>query len=283
MAMNIYKSGQGYYTRLLSGLGAGILVVAAAMWLRAKLYAAPLYVQWGVAVGVIVAFGLLIYHFVAKRQKSCDFMIATEAEMKKVNWPQKREVIGSTWVVIIATFLLALLLFDADQLFREIFQLAGVMKGDPLLQTLFGGIGKGLAFAGGLLVILVISILIRGILAAKLSKPMLDVDTDGKYTRRLQTGVTSFQFLLALHIMFVGGSAAAGGESAKASTALLIAAGISLALSITIGAGILGMALGGNRKKTLPMEIVMTIPTVALIAAWFFLGWMPTLDLSTAG
>ena len=58
---------------------------------------------------------------VFNRHNIVDFMIATEAEMKKVNWPSKKEVIGSTWIVICGTLMLALLMFVADFLFIWLF------------------------------------------------------------------------------------------------------------------------------------------------------------------
>ena len=36
-----------------------------------------------------------------------DFLIATDSEMKKVNWTSRKELIGSTKVVIIFMFLIA--------------------------------------------------------------------------------------------------------------------------------------------------------------------------------
>ncbi|MCH9001912.1 MAG: preprotein translocase subunit SecE [Planctomycetes bacterium] len=56
-------------------------------------------------------------------------MIATEGEMKKVSWSSKEEVIGSTKVVIMFTFMLALFLFVVDMVFQQAFRLIGVLKG----------------------------------------------------------------------------------------------------------------------------------------------------------
>ena len=38
-----------------------------------------------------------------------DFLIATDSEMKKVNWTSRKELIGSTKVVILFMFLIAVL------------------------------------------------------------------------------------------------------------------------------------------------------------------------------
>lgn len=61
-------------------------------------------------------------------RSSSDFMIATEGEMKKVSWSSKREIIGSTKVVILFTFLMALFLFLIDNVFITLFQWIGILK-----------------------------------------------------------------------------------------------------------------------------------------------------------
>lgn len=57
-----------------------------------------------------------------------DFMIATEGEMKKVSWSTKREIVGSTKVVILFTVFLAVFLFVVDLVFQGFFSLIGVLK-----------------------------------------------------------------------------------------------------------------------------------------------------------
>ncbi|MBI1337685.1 MAG: preprotein translocase subunit SecE [Phycisphaera sp.] len=70
-------------------------------------------------------------------------MIATEAEMKKVNWPTKREVMGSTWIVICGTVMMAVLLLVVDLAFAEGFVRMHVLEGNPpvteFFKNLFGG------------------------------------------------------------------------------------------------------------------------------------------------
>jgi preprotein translocase SecE subunit len=53
-------------------------------------------------------------------------------EMKKVNWTSRRELIGSTKVVVSFMFLTAIFLFAGDMIFRLLMQLIGVLnKGAP--------------------------------------------------------------------------------------------------------------------------------------------------------
>jgi preprotein translocase subunit SecE len=86
-----------------------------------------LYLQAGVA-GLIVLLGSwLIYWLVGHNPGSVEFLIATDAEMKKVNWSTRKVIFDSTWVVIGATFLIAGVLFAADTLFSQLFRAIGVL------------------------------------------------------------------------------------------------------------------------------------------------------------
>jgi len=48
------------------------------------------------------------------KPKAADFLIATESEMKKVSWSNKAELVGSTIVVVVTVFLLAVFIFVMD-------------------------------------------------------------------------------------------------------------------------------------------------------------------------
>lgn len=133
MPLPIYKPGQGYWTRVLSAIGAATLTLAGALWLYQtiipKYFGGSenlLYIQAGAAAATIIGFGLLIY-FLLNKPRIVDFMIAVEAEMKKVNWPSRKEIIGSTWVVIAGTFMLAGLLFVINLGFGWVFTEIGIL------------------------------------------------------------------------------------------------------------------------------------------------------------
>ncbi len=131
MALSIYKPGQGKWTRLCSAAGAGALALGAAAWLWEELKDAgenPIYWQATIAVLLIIGVGLLLWWSLNKA-KIADFMIATEVEMKKVNWPSRKEVVGSTWIVICGTVMLAGLLLVIDLGFAKTFQSIGILEG----------------------------------------------------------------------------------------------------------------------------------------------------------
>ena len=79
-----------------------------------------LYVQAAVAIVLIAVFGLILWGMLNK-PRTVDFMIATEAEMKKVNWPSRQEIIGSTLVVVCGTAFLMVVLFLIDLVFGWLF------------------------------------------------------------------------------------------------------------------------------------------------------------------
>jgi preprotein translocase subunit SecE len=88
-------------------------------------YAQPI-VQYGVPSLLVAALGVLLFWMV-NRPASADFLIATEGEMKKVSWSSRKEIVGSTKVVIVATFMLATILAAVDAGFAVLSKLIGLM------------------------------------------------------------------------------------------------------------------------------------------------------------
>jgi len=86
------------------------------------------YLQAGTAGGFMLLGAILLYVFVGTQKRTVEFLIATDGEMKKVNWTTYREVKGSTIVVIVATFLIAGFLFGVDTIFSSFFRMLGVLE-----------------------------------------------------------------------------------------------------------------------------------------------------------
>lgn len=133
MAAGIYKKGQGYWTRLMSAIAYGMIVLMGSVWVWNLLTGVrigdvePIYVQAGAAIVILAVFGIIGFRLIGQKASVVDFMIATEGEMKKVNWSTRREILGSTWVVIGLTLLLALYCFTCDLMFNKFFQLIKVL------------------------------------------------------------------------------------------------------------------------------------------------------------
>ncbi|HED53507.1 MAG TPA: preprotein translocase subunit SecE [Phycisphaerales bacterium] len=87
-----------------------------------------IYLQAAVAGTILLLGSIGTYLFVGSIPKSVDFLIATDGEMKKVNWSTRKEIQGSTAVVVIASFLLAIMIFFVDLGFQQIFRAVGVLQ-----------------------------------------------------------------------------------------------------------------------------------------------------------
>ncbi len=136
--LSIYKPGQGYYTRIGTVIGAAILIAGMWNYLYGVLgvYYDPdkpwtFYLQMGIPTLVAVGLGFLVYWLVGRKRSTCDFMILTEGEMKKVSWSSRKEVIGSTKVVIFVVIAMALYLFIANYVFSFLFHWLGVLEVAP--------------------------------------------------------------------------------------------------------------------------------------------------------
>ncbi len=133
MSFGIYKQGQGYWTRVMTAVGAGVLGLAGANWAFQQLSVVKTsfqveYLQAGAAAAVALLSALAIYYLVGVKHKTVDFLVATEGEMQKVNWSSKREVLGSTWVVIGVSVIISVVLGVTDLLFSWFFILIRVLE-----------------------------------------------------------------------------------------------------------------------------------------------------------
>ena len=122
MAFDIYKRGQGKYTRLCSAFGAAIIVGLGCLQLYNKLDATDLglWVKTMVPAGLFVILCLLIFWLVNKPSIS-DFMISAEGEMKKVSWSSRKEIAVSTFIVIVVVVIMAAVLGITDLSFKLFF------------------------------------------------------------------------------------------------------------------------------------------------------------------
>jgi preprotein translocase SecE subunit len=102
---------------------------AATVAAREPKYIFPrVYLQAGVS-GVLVLVGcFFLYRLVGASPKSVDFLVATDSEMKKVNWSTRQVIQDSTMVVIGATFLIGGYIFISDFGLSKIMEIIGVLQ-----------------------------------------------------------------------------------------------------------------------------------------------------------
>jgi len=130
MAEKVPDPGDAGMVRLLSGPGAPPESASTARVVAAT--GVPvfqlLYLQAGVASLMLLLGTALVYWYAGRKPGAVDFLIATDGEMKKVNWSTRKEIVGSTWVVIAASVLIAAFLFAADFAFSEVMYQVGVIE-----------------------------------------------------------------------------------------------------------------------------------------------------------
>jgi preprotein translocase subunit SecE len=126
MASAIRKFGQGYWTRMMSVVGFGLVAVLGAIWIWRMLDTVSvgfpsIYLASGVSVLFLAIVGATLWWFVGWNARSVDFLVATEGEMKKVNWSTKHELVGSTVVVIAVVIIISLFCWLFDFIFSTLF------------------------------------------------------------------------------------------------------------------------------------------------------------------
>jgi preprotein translocase subunit SecE len=123
----LYKPMQGWYARLYTALGLGV-IAAAGVW---KLWEAAAdygpYWRLGLPTGAALVLGWFIFR-VVHFPPFAEFLIATEAEMNKVSWTSKEDLFRMTTVVLTTVFLMAVFLFVVDWLWLFILRAIGVLQ-----------------------------------------------------------------------------------------------------------------------------------------------------------
>ena len=133
MAVGIYKRGQGYWTRQMTTIAGSVIILVGALWLADRMVTIDWgfpeqYVQAGVGVVWTAILGGLLYYLVWVKPRTVDFLVATEGEMKKVNWSTRSEVMGSTIVVILLSIVIALFCQLWDLIFVAFFSSIDVLQ-----------------------------------------------------------------------------------------------------------------------------------------------------------
>ena len=125
--MQIYRKTQGRWTRLGTVGGVGLLVILGAWYAWKQLAGLSPIVQTIVPLAILAVCFYILLRIVNSR-RAADFMIATEGEMKKVSWSSKKEIIGSTKVVIVVLLLMGAVLALVDLGWHKLLQLLHVQQ-----------------------------------------------------------------------------------------------------------------------------------------------------------
>jgi len=121
VSAKVYKGAQGRVARRLTliGLALVFLLGAYSMLITNSLgpKASP------IAAAVIAVVGLWVSFRTINYPSFADFLVSVEAEMTKVSWPSKKELMANTKVVLVFMVLFTVLIFVYDIVFRLIFNL----------------------------------------------------------------------------------------------------------------------------------------------------------------
>jgi preprotein translocase subunit SecE len=117
---------------MLSAIGAGVIIITGAGWLWAELAVIKddtvrTIVQTVCALAIVLGGGGILY-WLLNKPRIVEFLIATEIEMRKVNWPTRSELIKETWIVIAGTILMFTVLMGIDVMFFQLFRFIGILQ-----------------------------------------------------------------------------------------------------------------------------------------------------------
>ena len=123
-----YKRNQGRNVRLVTAVTLGVIFALSAWRLHDTLSIGSLSgLQW-LLPAIVLFGGLWISYRVINLPQFADFLIAVEAEMSKVSWPTRTELIRSSMVVIFLIFALAGVLFLFDMFWQWVFRMLNILN-----------------------------------------------------------------------------------------------------------------------------------------------------------
>jgi preprotein translocase subunit SecE len=124
----VYKPTQGRIVRQLTALAIWAIVVLGCYRLYISLRGAMPTAPWAESAIplALCAAGCWFGFRVVNWPRFADFLIAVEAEMNKVTWPSKPELVRASIVVIVTIIVLAVTLFLFDIVWQWFFATIGV-------------------------------------------------------------------------------------------------------------------------------------------------------------
>jgi len=126
----LYKPQQGRIVRQVTAVTIGVIALLIAREIGNLTFIEDLFsgATW-VTGGVLGLLGLWFAYRIVNYPPFTDFLIAVEAEMKKVSWPAWPQLWAASLVVIFVIFSMALSLWLFDLLWTLIFQWLGIRAG----------------------------------------------------------------------------------------------------------------------------------------------------------
>ena len=137
MALRFYKHGQGKLSRGVAALTIGLIGAFGCyrlfLWLGGyrffrnvpELLEGVLGTDIELNLALLISTGSLVIlavgiYVLSNRPRIADFLMDTEAELNKVSWPTRKEVVGSSIVIIVVVSLLGLYIAVIDVVLARI-------------------------------------------------------------------------------------------------------------------------------------------------------------------
>jgi preprotein translocase subunit SecE len=126
---DLYKRNQGRLIRQLTALGLAVIVGFGAWTLyQSVLMDVPKPARVAIPAAICLVGGWLIFRLV-NYPRFADFLISVQAEMDKVTWPDRKELIRATGVVLVGMFFLGSILYAFDLIWVTLFTALGILRG----------------------------------------------------------------------------------------------------------------------------------------------------------
>lgn len=123
--VGVYKRTQGRIARQVTF--AAVFAAIAAGLLRMSTMLTGKGLEWQYALPlVLLALGAWVTYRLVNVPAFADFLIAVEAEMNKVSWPNRTELFRASLVVLIMMFVLAFFLAGCDIFWKVLLKLLGI-------------------------------------------------------------------------------------------------------------------------------------------------------------
>jgi len=122
----LYKRNQGRITRQITFAAFAITVLLGTWRMHATGNQGDMLMRFGVPAAVLCV-GLWIVYRAVNLASFADFLISVEAEMSKVSWPTKTELVRGSIVVLITILFLATFLFIFDFIWTLVFKFLGIV------------------------------------------------------------------------------------------------------------------------------------------------------------
>ncbi|MGE3820125.1 MAG: preprotein translocase subunit SecE [Isosphaeraceae bacterium] len=124
---DVYKPLQGWYARLYTALGIGLIAGVGVWRLYEIVYESTEAIRFGVPAVAALLGGWFLFRLV-QYPPFVEFLIATEAEMNKVSWTNKDDLYRATVVVLVTVVLTSVFLFGVDWIWSNLLQAIGVLR-----------------------------------------------------------------------------------------------------------------------------------------------------------